>query len=133
MEEKFNNEQEERQFRQFQEYQKQQEEEKKKKRKKGWLWGCGGCLVLLILLIIGLTSCTGAFVNEVDKQMNDGNSEVKEDKNASKEQTAALNSAKNYADGMHMSKQGIYEQLTSSSGDKFTEKEAQYAVDHLDD
>ena len=34
MEEKFNNEQEERQFRQFQEYQKQQEEEKKKNVKK---------------------------------------------------------------------------------------------------
>ena len=63
--------------------------------------------------------------------MNDGNSEVKEDKNASKEQTAALNSAKNYADGMHMSKQGIYEQLTSSAGDQFSEEDAQYAVDHL--
>nr|WP_256218034.1 Ltp family lipoprotein [Staphylococcus hominis] len=36
--------------------------------------------------------------------MNEDSSEIKEDKNASKEQTAALNSAKNYADGMHMSK-----------------------------
>ena len=71
MEEKFNNEQEERQFRQFQEYQKQQEEEKKKKRKKSWLFGCGGCLVLLILIIIGVTACTGSFVNEVDKEINE--------------------------------------------------------------
>ena len=71
MEEKFNNSQEERQFQQFQEYQKRQEEEKKKKRKKGWLFGCGGCLVLLILIIIGVTACTGTFVNEVDKEINE--------------------------------------------------------------
>ena len=32
-----------------------------------------------------------------------------------------------------MSKQGIYEQLISSSGDGFTATEAQYAVDHLTD
>lgn len=71
MEEKFNNEQEERQFRQFQEYQKQQEEEKKKKRKKGWLFGCGGCLVLLILIIVGISACSATFVNEVDKEINE--------------------------------------------------------------
>ena len=35
--------------------------------------------------------------------MNEDSSEIKEDKNASKEQTAALNSAKT-TDGMHMSK-----------------------------
>ncbi|MBM6111903.1 DUF4352 domain-containing protein [Staphylococcus epidermidis] len=71
MEEKFNNSQEERQFQQFQEYQKRQEEEKKKKRKKGWLFGCGGCLVLLILINVGVTACTGTFVNEVDKEINE--------------------------------------------------------------
>ncbi|WP_305808308.1 DUF4352 domain-containing protein [Staphylococcus epidermidis] len=71
MEEKFNNSQEERQFQQFQEYQKRQEEEKKKKRKKGWLFGCGCCLVLLILIIVGVTACTGTFVNEVDKEINE--------------------------------------------------------------
>lgn len=71
MEEKFNNSQEERQFQQFQEYQKRQEEEKKKKRKKGWLFGCGDCLVLLILIIVGVTACTGTFVNEVDKEINE--------------------------------------------------------------
>ena len=131
MVENFRDSQEEKQFRQFQEYQQQQEEEKKRKRKKGWLWGCSGCLVLLILLIIGLTSCTGAFINEADKEINKDSSEVKEDKNSSKEQTAALNSAKNYADGMNMSKQGIYDQLTSSAGDKFSKKDAQYAIDHL--
>lgn len=44
---------------------------RKKQKKKGWLFGCGGCLVLLILIIIGVTACTGAFVNEVDKEVNE--------------------------------------------------------------
>ena len=30
---------------------------------------------------------------------------------------------------MHMSKQGIYDQLTSEYGEQFTSEEAQYAVD----
>ena len=29
---------------------------------------------------------------------------------------------------MHMSKDGIYEQLTSDAGDQFSEDDAQYAV-----
>ena len=32
---------------------------------------------------------------------------------------------------MHMSRSAIYDQLTSSYGEKFTAEEAQYAVDHL--
>ncbi|MEB8209454.1 DUF4352 domain-containing protein [Staphylococcus succinus] len=56
-----------RQQQQFEAYKQQQ---KKGKRKK-WFWGCGGCLGLLILIVIGLTACTGAFVNEVDKSVNE--------------------------------------------------------------
>lgn len=33
---------------------------------------------------------------------------------------------------MHMSKQGIYDQLTSEYGEKFPADAAQYAIDHLD-
>ena len=32
---------------------------------------------------------------------------------------------------MHMSKQGIYDQLTSEYGEKFTPEEAQYAIDNI--
>ena len=32
---------------------------------------------------------------------------------------------------MHMSKAGIYDQLTSDSGEKFTSEEAQYAIDNV--
>lgn len=49
-----------------------------------------------------------------------------------KEYKSALISAKAYSDGMHMSKKGIYDQLTSEYGDQFSSEAAQYAVDHLD-
>ena len=32
-----------------------------------------------------------------------------------------------------MSKSGVYEQLVSEYGEQFTESEAQYAIDHLED
>ncbi|WP_227878366.1 Ltp family lipoprotein [Arthrobacter dokdonensis] len=44
---------------------------------------------------------------------------------------SALKSAGNYSDMMHMSKAGIYDQLTSAYGDKFSPAAAQYAVDNL--
>lgn len=50
----------------------------------------------------------------------------------SREEKAALNSAETYSDMMHMSKAGIYDQLTSSAGDKYPEDAAQYAVDNLE-
>lgn len=116
-----------RQQEQFENYKKEQAS----KTKKRWLWGCGGCLGAFIILAILLTACTGTFVSQVDKEINKDSSEVKKDKDATAEQTAALESAKNYADVMHMSKQGIYRQLTSDAGDKFSEEDAQYAIDHL--
>lgn len=53
-----------------------------------------------------------------------GKEPTMEDKNA-------LAKAESYSSMMHMSKVAIYEQLTSSYGEKFTAEEAQYAVDHL--
>ena len=47
------------------------------------------------------------------------------------EQKNALRKAESYAKTMHMSKQGIYDQLTSDAGDKFSPEAAQYAVDNL--
>ena len=49
-----------------------------------------------------------------------------------KEYKSALRKAKVYSDTMSMSKAGLYDQLTSEYGEKFTEEEAQYAVDNLD-
>ncbi len=44
----------------------------------------------------------------------------------------ALRSAKLYSEMLHLSKRGLYEQLTSEYGDKFSAEAAQYAVDNLD-
>ena len=49
----------------------------------------------------------------------------------SKEYQAALKSAQSYNSFMHMSKQGLYDQLTSEYGDGFPADAAQYAVDHI--
>ena len=43
----------------------------------------------------------------------------------------ALAKAQDYADSMNMSKQGVFDQLTSDYGEKFTPDEAQYAVDNV--
>lgn len=49
------------------------------------------------------------------------------------EQKNALKQAESYSSNLHMSKKGIYEQLKSEHGEKFTAEEAQYAVDNLGD
>lgn len=53
-------------------------------------------------------------------------------KEPTEEQKSALESAKTYAETMHMSKQKIYEQLTSKYGEKFDEDSAKYAVDNIE-
>lgn len=45
----------------------------------------------------------------------------------------ALKKGKQYSAIMHMSKQGIYDQLTSEYGEGFPEDAAQYAIDNLDE
>ena len=48
-----------------------------------------------------------------------------------REYISALNKAQTYSDMMHMSKKGLYDQLASENGEKFTEEAAQYAVEHV--
>lgn len=48
------------------------------------------------------------------------------------EYSNALKKAKQYGEVMHMSKQGLYDQLTSEYGEKFSADAAQYAVDNLE-
>lgn len=47
------------------------------------------------------------------------------------EYKSALKSAENYNKIIPMSKAGLFAQLTSEAGDKFSEKAAQYAVDNI--
>ena len=48
------------------------------------------------------------------------------------EQKNALRKAESYAKTMHMSKQGIYDQLTSEYGEGFDKEAAQYAIDNIE-
>lgn len=61
----------------------------------------------------------------------DSGTDVAEDPDIPTEYRNALRSAESYSEIMHMSKQGIYDQLTSEYGDQFTAEAAQYAVDNL--
>ena len=54
------------------------------------------------------------------------------EKKVSAEYLAALGKAESYSKSMHMSKQGIYDQLTSEYGEQFNEDAAKYAIEHLD-
>nr|WP_312983757.1 Ltp family lipoprotein [Clostridioides sp.] len=45
--------------------------------------------------------------------------------------TSALKKAEIYSDTMHMSKAGLYDQLISEYGEKFSVEAAQYAIDNI--
>jgi hypothetical protein len=47
------------------------------------------------------------------------------------EYKSALAKATSYSNTMHMSKQGVYDQLVSDYGEKFTPAAAQYAIDNV--
>ena len=47
------------------------------------------------------------------------------------EHRSAVKKAQLYADTMHMSKAGIYDQLSSEYGEKFSPEAAQYGIDNV--
>lgn len=55
-----------------------------------------------------------------------------EEPEVSAEFRAALGSAQSYADNLHMSKKGIYDQLISEYGENFPKDAAQYAIDNVE-
>ena len=69
-------------------------------------------------------------VKENEEKVEEKEEKVEEE--VPKEYKSALRKAKVYSDTMSMSKAGLYDQLTSEYGEKFTAEEAQYAVDNLD-
>ncbi|SLB65268.1 prophage Lp1 protein 5 [Mycobacteroides abscessus subsp. massiliense] len=56
---------------------------------------------------------------------------AKEEKSATRLQKAALETAKSYSDDLNMSKEKIYDILTSEVGEKFSKEDAKFAIDHL--
>lgn len=75
----------------------------------------------------------GATDSEIKKAYDDIFTAVKnlKEPEVSTEFKNALKKAQSYSDNMHMSKAGIYDQLTSSYGEGFPEDAAEYAVEHV--
>ena len=101
--------------------------------KRWWFW------VIIAVLVIGIGS---AGLSDDDSSKESGNNttqseapkaeEKEPDKpDVPKEYKSALKKAESYSKHMHMSKQGIYDQLVSEYGEKFSEEAAQYAMDNL--
>lgn len=102
-----------------------------------------GVLVLVIMGSIGSNDgddANSSIDNQSKEVAQTTEVETKEDvttKEETKESVpteykSALKQAKTYSDMMHMSKAGIYDQLTSEYGGQFTEEAAQYAIDNVE-
>ena len=76
------------------------------------------------------TASAGQEVTPNDNTEKDAPVEEKVD-DAPTEHKNALKKAKSYSDTMNMSKAGVYDQLTSEYGEKFTVEAAQYAIDNV--
>ena len=106
-------------------------------------------IILIIIIVIGAIGGNGGSdesgnsnsdlntsVSTETTQGSDTNAEntdsSKNDASIPAEYKSALRKAKIYSDDMHMSKAGIYDQLTSEYGEKFSAEAAQYAMEHLE-
>ena len=99
--------------------------------KKWWFWVIVAVVVIAVLANLGGNHGTA---NSGTANSGTGSSSVssaKDNKKPSAEYTNALKKAKSYSETMYMSKQGIYDQLTSDYGEKFSADAAQYAVDNV--
>lgn len=108
--------------------------------KKWWFW-----LIIVIVVIIIAGSFSGG--NSESEPQNSTSAsaasqlstssvitttEKETEPDVPAEYKSALQKAQIYSDTMYMSKQGIYDQLTSEYGDKFSEEAAQYAIDNVE-
>lgn len=95
-------------------------------------------LILIGLITMSFVACSSQEQSNVDSNTTQTQVEEKKESEATKEDDvpteykSALRQAETYSDTMHMSKQGIYDQLVSEYGGQFTEEAAQYAIDNLD-
>lgn len=107
--------------------------------KRVWFWII---VVIVIACIAGVagtgsnnTSSTssGTSTTQSSTQTGDASSGDQSSKEADvpAEYKSALKKAESYSNTMHMSKQGIYNQLTSENGEKFSAEAAQYAIDNV--
>lgn len=106
--------------------------EKKAFYKKWWFW------LIVVFIIIGVAGSGGNSENIENKEDNktieetkQNDEQIMEEPSIPAEYRSALNKAQSYSDFMHMSKAGIYDQLTSEYGEQFSAEAAQYAIDNV--
>ena len=93
-------------------------------------------ILLVVLIVLGTIGNLGkkdnSSVSTEEKKVETNKVEDKKEDNLKANYNEnALKKAETYSSTMNMSKASIYNQLTSSAGEKFTKEEAQYAVDNL--
>ena len=106
------------------------ENEKKTIYKKWWFW----LIIVVIVIAIGATQTGNSNTVSTGGQINtvkDTNQSDEKENNIPKEYQNALAKAESYSETMHMSKQAVYDQLTSEYGEQFSEEAAQYAIDNI--
>lgn len=102
---------------------------KPKSNRKKWILIVIGIVVLFFVAVGCIGESASNEKNDAKKEVT--KTEVKKEDNVPKEYKKALNKAASYSKTTHMSKQGIYDQLTSDF-EEFTPEAAQYAIDNLD-
>lgn len=98
-----------------------------------------GVILLFVLTYFGSQSETDTTQNIQQVAVSTDNASVDSEEesvqqvidNTPQEHKNALKKGQSYADTMHMSKQGVYDQLTSEYGEGFPAEAAQYAIDNL--
>jgi hypothetical protein len=102
---------------------------------RGWVRKHPILTIILVLFIIGIASTAGSNENSnsnnATKQSAPVDQQVTQDSSVPKENKSALAQADSYANTMSMSKQGVYDQLVSEYGGKFSKEAAQYAIDNV--
>ncbi|MBM5596964.1 hypothetical protein D8Y16_07430 [Listeria seeligeri] len=88
--------------------------------KKWWFW-------LIVVIAVG---AIGSALGGNDTAADDTKNTEKEESIPS-EYKSALKKAEQYSSMMKMSKAGIYDQLTSEAGEKFSAEAGKYAIDNL--
>ena len=125
------------------------------KKKRIWIWIVAAAGVVSLLAMLGFFLLVRSVINhaaapeppvieeipdveipdvEIPEIVNPGTGEAQAptpDPDAPQEYQDALSEAESYATLLHMSKQEIFDQLTSEYGGNYSEEAAQYAVDHL--
>lgn len=102
---------------------------------KWWFW-----VIVAIVLIVAFSS--GSSSQDQDNQTSSNSSTssvpeataeeaVNEEPAVPAEYKSALKKAESYSSTMNMSKRGVYDQLVSEYGEKFTPEAAQYAIDNV--